>query len=86
MHLYIFLKDFVSATVLRSFLSNLLPLFKLKYDTEIFQNKQDRKRSETGKISKGNFINLPYFKKSERIALNIDGTKFSLKICESHTS
>ena len=65
MHLYIFLKDFVSATVLRSFLSNLLPLFKLKYDTEIFP-KQTRlvKDSETGKISKGNFINLPYFKKS----------------------
>jgi hypothetical protein len=80
MHLYIFLKDFVSATVLRSFLSNLLPLFKLKYDTEIFP-KQTRlvKDSETGKISKGNFINLPYFKKSERIALNIDGTKFSFE-------
>ena len=71
-HLYLFLNTFISAVIIRSFLSNLLPLFKLKHDTEIFP-KQTKlvKDSETGKINKGNFINLPYFKKQERKAIKI---------------
>jgi len=36
LHLFIFMKEFVSAALLVSFLSNLLPLFKLKPDCEIF--------------------------------------------------
>ena len=36
LHLFIFMKEFVSATLLVSFLSNLLPLFNLKPDNEIF--------------------------------------------------
>ena len=80
MHLYLFLDDYISAITLRSFLSNLLPLFRLKQDTEIFP-KQTKlvKDSETGKVNKGNFINLPYFKKSERTALNTDGTEFTFE-------
>ena len=37
------------------------------------------KDSETGEINKGNFINLPYFKKTERRALNLDGTEFTFE-------
>ena len=37
------------------------------------------KDSETGEMNKGNFINLPYFKKTERRALNYDGTEFSFE-------
>ena len=40
-HLYIFMKKFVDASSLKSFLSNLLPLFNLKADTEIFPNKRN---------------------------------------------
>jgi len=36
LHLFIFMKEFVSAALLVSFLSNLLPLFKLRPDCEIF--------------------------------------------------
>ena len=88
-HLYLFLNTFISAVIIRSFLSNLLPLFKLKHDTEIFP-KQTKlvKDSETGKINKGNFINLPYFKKQERKAINTDGTEFSyeefIKVIEAN--
>jgi|TARA_R100000426_G_scaffold87307_1_gene71308 hypothetical protein len=88
-HLYLFLDTFISAVIIRSFLSNLLPLFKLKHDTEIFP-KQTKlvKDSETGKINKGNFINLPYFKKQERKAINTDGTEFSyeefIKVIEAN--
>ena len=35
-HLYIFMKEFIDAAALKAFLTNLLPLFKLKPDTEIF--------------------------------------------------
>ena len=36
LHLYLFLDRFIPATLIKSFLSNLLPLFKLKPDCEIF--------------------------------------------------
>ena len=36
LHLFIFMKTFTSASVVKSFLSNLLPTFKLKPDCEIF--------------------------------------------------
>ena len=90
LHLFIFMDKFVSAALIKSFLSNLLPIFKLKPDCEIFPKQtQLTKDNETGKLNKGNFINLPYFKKSERVAINLDGTPFTfeqfIKVVENNT-
>ena len=72
------MKKFVEAATLKSFLSNLLPLFKLKPDTEIFPKQTQLTRDlERGGLRPGQFINLPYFNKVERRALNIDGTEFT---------
>jgi len=80
LHLFIFMKEFISATLLVSFLSNLLPLFKLKPDTEIFPKQtQLTKDDETGELRPGQFINLPYYKRTERPALNVDGTPFTFE-------
>jgi hypothetical protein len=74
------MKGFISATLLVSFLSNLLPLFKLKPDTEIFPKQtQLTKDTETGELRPGQFINLPYYKRTERQALNVDGTPFTFE-------
>ena len=80
LHLYIFTKDFVGASIIRSFLTNLIPIFNLKSETEVFPKQTELvKDNETGEINKGNFINLPYFKKTERRALNLDGTEFTFE-------
>ena len=80
LHLFIFMKEFVSAALLVSFLKNLLPLFELKPDTEIFPKQtQLTKDTETGELRPGQFINLPYYKKTERQALNLDGTPFTFE-------
>ena len=80
LHLYLFLKEFTSASVIVSFLSNLLPLFELKPDCEIFPKQtQLTKNGESGELRPGQFINLPYYKGTERKALNVDGTPFTLE-------
>ena len=89
LHLFIFMKDFISATLLVSFLSNLLPLFKLKPDCEIFPKQTQLTRDpEHDRLRPGQFINLPYYKKTERRALNIDGTPFTfeefIKVAEAN--
>ena len=78
LHLWIFINGFMSAKDIVSFLTNLLPLFKLKPTTEIFPKQTELTRDEsTGKIGPGQFINLPYYGE-ERKALNVDGTSFTL--------
>ena len=78
LHLYMFIDKFIDASLIKSFLSNLLPIFKLKPDTEIFPKQtQLTKDSETGQLRPGQFINLPYFGE-ERKAVNIDGKTFTL--------
>jgi len=89
LHLFIFMREFVSAALLVSFLSNLLPLFNLKPDNEIFPKQtQLTKDTETGELRPGQFINLPYYKKTERQALNLDGTPFTfeqfIKVAEAN--
>jgi hypothetical protein len=80
LHLYLFINEFILATVIVSFLSNLLSLFKLKSNNEIFPKQtQLTKDPETGNVGPGQFINLPYFKKSERLAINLDGTTFTFE-------
>ena len=74
------MRKFIDAAILKSFLSNLLPLFKLKSDTEIFPKQtQLTKDLERGGYRPGQFINLPYFNKTERRALNTDGTEFTFE-------
>ena len=63
---------------IKSFLTNLLPLFKLKPNNEIFPKQTELTRDEeTGKLKPGQFINLPYYGDKRR-ALNLDGTPFEL--------
>ena len=74
------MKKFVDAATLKSFLSNLLPLFKLKPETEIFPKQTQLTRDlERGGLRPGQFVNLPYFNKAERRALNTDGTEFTFE-------
>jgi hypothetical protein len=78
LHLWLFIDSFVSAKEIVSFLTNLLPLFKLKPDNEIFPKQTElTKDGENGKLKPGQFINLPYYG-GERKGLNIDGTPFEL--------
>ena len=82
--------EFVPSTLVVSFLSNLLPLFNLKPDCEIFPKQtQLTKDPETGILKPGQFINLPYFEGKKRRAMNIDGTFFTLeqfiKVAETQT-
>ena len=80
LHLYVFFAEDVSAAYVRNFLDKLLFTLNLKSDTEIFP-----KQTELGlagpdeKPINGNFINLPYYNKSERVALNLDGTEFTFE-------
>ena len=79
LHLFLFMDAFTDSKTVKSFLTNLLSLFGLKQDTEIFPKQtQLTKDSETGQLRPGQFINLPYFGE-ERKALNVDGTTFTLK-------
>ena len=72
------MNTFTDSKTVKSFLTNLLSLFGLKQDTEIFPKQtQLTKDSETGQLRPGQFINLPYFGE-ERKALNVDGTTFTL--------
>ena len=88
LHLCIFMNTFTDAKSVKSFLSNLLPLFKLKPDCEIFPKQTELTRDEeTGNLKPGQVINLPYYG-DKRKAINIDGTKFELdqflKVIESN--
>ena len=52
---------FTDSKTVKSFLTNLLSLFGLKQDCEIFPKQtQLTKDSETGQLRPGQFINLPY--------------------------
>ena len=78
LHLCLFMNQFTDAKAVKSFLTNLLPLFKLKPSNEIFPKQTELTRDEeTGKLKPGQFINLPYYGEKRR-ALNIDGTPFEI--------
>ena len=79
LHLWIFIDGFMSAKDIVSFLTNLLPLFKLKPNTEIFPKQTELTTDEeTGNLKPGQFINLPYYG-GKRKALNVDGTPFDIE-------
>jgi hypothetical protein len=80
LHLYVFLKEKVKASSVRNFLDKLLFVFKLESTTEIFPKQTELGTSEDGKPTNGNFINLPYYNKTERVAINPhDGNEFTFE-------
>ena len=79
LHLCLFIDNFIWAKDIVSFLINILPLFKLKPNNEIFPKQTELTRDgETGRLKPGQFINLPYYG-GERKALNVDGTPFTFE-------
>ena len=80
LHLYLFTKELVRAKVIKDFLEDVLFLFKLPINTEIFP-KQTKLGSDTnGNKVNGNFINLPYFGKKERVALDPSGKEIPFDV------
>jgi len=79
LHLYIFLKEFVKAVTVRNFLDTMLFTLKLKPTTEIYPKETELGKDEKGEYIDGHFINLPYYKKEERVGINLDGTPFTFE-------
>ena len=73
LHLYVFTTEFVKAVEIRQFLEQMLYVFKLSINTEIFPKQTNlRSSDEEGNKTNGNFINLPYNGQNRR-ALSPDG-------------
>ena len=89
LHIYVFLKEPVKASFIRNFLDKLLFTFNLKASTEIFPKQTQLGVGSDGKAINGNFINLPYYNRKERVGLNLDGSEFTfdqfIKVVESNT-
>ena len=79
LHIYVFTKEKVPATLVREFLSNLLFLFKLPHNTEIFPKQTKLGVNQNNEKTSGSFINLPYYKGTERRGILPDGTRMDLK-------
>ena len=77
LHLYVHTKDKVKASFLRNFLDKLLYTLELNPTTEIYPKQTELGTGPDGSFTNGNFINLPYYNKNERVALNLDGTEFT---------
>ena len=77
LHLYIHTKEKVKASFLRNFLDKLLYTLELNPTTEIYPKQTELGTGPDGSFTNGNFINLPYYNKNERVALNLDGTEFT---------
>ena len=69
LHLYVFTTEFVKAKEIRDFLEQLLFLFKLPINTEIFPKQTSLGENADGERTNGNFINLPYNNNSRRALL-----------------
>ena len=80
LHLYLFTKEFVKAKTIKDFLEQVLFLFKLPITTEIFPKQTKLGSNTDGDKINGNFINLPYFKKNERVALSPNGEEMSFEL------
>ena len=77
LHLYLFLKQPAKSVFIRNFLDKLLLCLKLPPNVEIYPKQTELGKDGEGNDINGNFINLPYYNKSERTAFNLDGTKFT---------
>jgi hypothetical protein len=80
LHLYVFTKEFIKAKVIKDFLEEVLFLFKLPINTEIFPKQTKLGEDTDGNKLNGNFINLPYFNKDERVALDPSGKEIPFAI------
>ncbi len=80
LHLFVFTKEFVKTKEIKDFLEQILFLFKLPITTEIFPKQTKLGSNPSGDKINGNFINLPYFNKSERLALSPDGVEMSFDL------
>jgi hypothetical protein len=79
LHIYMFTKEKVPATLVREVLQNLLFLFGLSSKTEIYPKQTKLGKNQNGEKTVGSFINLPYFKTTERRALKPDGSAIEYK-------
>ena len=79
LHLFVFLNEPVDAKFIRKFFSNILFSLELPINIEIYPKQTMLGVDADGKKDKGQFINLPYFDKKERLALNLDGTEFTFE-------
>ena len=80
LHLYLFTKQFIKAKEIKDFLEQLLFLFKLPITTEIFPKQTKLGSNTDGDKINGNFINLPYFNKNERVALDPSGKEMEFNL------
>ena len=80
LHLYVFTKEFVKAKEIKEFLEQVLFLFKLPIVTEVFPKQTKLGKNTDGDPINGNFINLPYFNKDERVALDPSGNEISFEL------
>jgi len=79
LHLYVFTKEFVKAKIIKDFLEEVLFLFKLPINTEIFPKQTKLGDDTDGNKLNGNFINLPY-NGDERRALDPSGNEMSFEL------
>ena len=77
LHLSVYFKEKVSALFVRNFFDKILLCLGLPPNIEIYPKETQLGEDENGKKEVGHFINLPYFGKKERFALNLDGTTFT---------
>ena len=77
LHLYLFVKEKIRAVAIRNFLEGLLFTLKLPTNIEIYPKQTELGKDSEGKWNMGQYINLPYYKKTERVGFNLDGTKFT---------
>jgi len=80
LHLYVFTKELVQAKEIKDFLEQVLFLFKLPITTEIFPKQTKLNNNTDDQKVNGNFINLPYFNKNERVALDPSGKEIKLDL------
>jgi len=89
MHLYLFVKEPIRAVTIRNFLESLLFTLKLPTNIEIYPKQTELGKDSEGKFVHGQFINLPYYNKTERIGFNLDGTTFTfdqfIEVIEANT-
>jgi len=89
MHLYLFVKEPIRAVAIRNFLESLLFTLKLPTNIEIYPKQTELGKDAEGKWNMGQYINLPYYNKTERVGFNLDGTTFTfdqfIEVIESNT-
>jgi len=90
LHLYLFLDKPAEAQFVREFLEKLLMTLTLKPDNEVFPEQTELGEDPDGELINGKFLNLPYYGKKERIAVNPqDGKEYTfeqfIQIVEANT-